>query len=407
MKPLKMIVQLFVTVGLLACCKEPVNPPKPPAAKQLEVVWKTPLIPQNATSSTLGMTPVLYGNEVIFNTEFGPNGAGETVLFLDTANGNITRTWSDLSGTIYTLEKVVLSGDYLLFGEQSDVDCLNLVSATTQWSGTVTDERPHLYEHQGYIYRGFRYDYENGQYNSCRLKRTPAGSNAWETVYDFTRTDNYRPGFIGCGFGTLPNCDEVVVWKNWSLTPGNSERTDIFAYNLTADSLIWRNTDFKEGATVQPLKIVNGVVYGLIRKGAIAIDLVTGATLWQQDFSGQQTTFPQSFAVSSDFHIHSSYVFVKGQSDELFILRKNNGTVWKVIQDSPDIYDKYTYFEGKLWGAGDGISAIDLSTGEDLLKDYKQIHDNSWRSSITIDPLRRVMYCHDGVYAYCIKIPDL
>jgi hypothetical protein len=282
-----------------------------------------------------------------------------------------------------------------------------MVTGNTQWSGNVSDERPYIYANNGYIYRGFPYGYENGQYNSSRLKRTLAGSNAWETVYDFTRTDNYRPGFIGCGFGTLPNGNEVVVWKNWSVTPGNSNRTDIFAYNLTADSLMWRNTDFNVPANVLPLKVVNGVVYGLIHASAIAIDLVSGITLWEQDFSGQNTSLPNQFYGQSDFYIQSSYVYVKGPSDEFFILRKNNGTVWKIVQDIPSIDDKYTYFEGKLWGAGDGISAIDLSTGEDLLKDYKQIHDNSWRSSITIDPLRRVMYCHDGVYAYCIKIPDL
>jgi glucose dehydrogenase len=170
---------------------------------------------------------------------------------------------------------------------------------------------------------------------------------------------------------------------------------------------MWRNTDFNVPANVLPLKVVNGVVYGLIHASAIAIDLVSGITLWEQDFSGQNTSLPNQFYGQSDFYIQSSYVYVKGPSDEFFILRKNNGTVWKIVQDIPSIDDKYTYFEGKLWGAGDGISAIDLSTGEDLLKDYQQIHDDSWRSSITIDPLRRVMYCHDGVYAYCIKIPEL
>jgi hypothetical protein len=99
-------------------------------------------------------------------------------------------------------------------------------------------------------------------------------------------------------------------------------------------------------------------------------------------------------------------VYIICQTHDFFVLRKNNGTIWKA-QQAPSIYDKYTYFEGKLWGAGDGISAIDLATGEDLLKGYQQIHNDNWYSAITIDPLRRVMYCHDGVYAYCIKIPDL
>jgi hypothetical protein len=383
---MKMIVSFSTLLVLLACCKEPATPKPPIPPKQLVVLWKTPIIPQNATSGTLGMTPVLFGSEVIFNSEYGLDGTGETVLFFDTADGSLNRTWKGLSGSIYTRETVAHSGNYLLFGEQTSVDCLNMVTGNTQWSGNVSDERPYIYANNGYIYRGFPYDYQNGQYNSCRLKRTPAGSNSWQTVYDFTRTDNYRPGFIGCGFGTLPNGDEVVVWKNWSLTPSNSERTDIFAYNLTADSLMWRNTDFKEGASVEPLKVVNGVVYGLLITRAIAVDLISGATLWQQDFSDQQTTFPLNFLTSSDFYIQGSYVYVKGQSDELFVLRKNNGTIWKVIQDSPGIYSKYTYFEGKLFAARDGIGAVDLNTGEDLLKGYEQPSSRLFYSDITIDP---------------------
>jgi outer membrane protein assembly factor BamB len=156
---------------------------------------------------------------------------------------------------------------------------------------------------------------------------------------------------------------------------------------------------------VQPLKVVDGVVYGLITKSAFAINLNTGATLWRQDFSSQNNNL-LDFSVRSDFHVEGSYVYIICQTHDFFVLRKNNGTIWKA-QQAPSIYDKYTYFEGKLWGAGDGISAIDLATGEDLLKGYQQIHNDNWYSAITIDPLRRVMYCHDGVYAYCIKIPDL
>jgi hypothetical protein len=53
-----------------------------------------------------------------------------------------------------------------------------------------------------------------------------------------------------------------------------------------------------------------------------------------------------------------------------------------------------------------GISIINIASGENLLADYDQSMFESWNSGITIDPDRRVFYCHDGEYAYCIKIPD-
>jgi hypothetical protein len=52
-------------------------------SKQLEVIWKTLLVPEeNTTFRTIAMTPVLYNDEVIFNTDYTINGIEAPVLFL-------------------------------------------------------------------------------------------------------------------------------------------------------------------------------------------------------------------------------------------------------------------------------------------------------------------------------------
>jgi hypothetical protein len=113
--------------------------------------------------------------------------------------------------------------------------------------------------------------------------RTAVSSLAWDTVYSFTATDDYKPSFTGYGSGTLANGDEVVVWKSWSTKINTTEeRADVFAYNLTADSLMWRVSGFMEGAMTVPLQVQDGVVYGTLEHSAIAIDLATGNMLWQQ-----------------------------------------------------------------------------------------------------------------------------
>jgi hypothetical protein len=391
-------------------CKKEVEPQPPTPPKQLEVVWKTRTVPEFNGNTTNSLTPFLYGNEVVFSSWFNKKrGVGDRVIFLDTANGKLNRSWGDLSSTGYSEESVVHWGDYLLFGDQRRVECLNLLTGSTAWKGSVASTWTTIYVHNGFAYRGFPYDYQNGEYNSCRLKRTPVDANAWQTVYDFTRTDNFHPGFVGCGFGNLPNGDEVVVWKNWSFTASNSNRVDIFAYNLTADSLMWRNTDFRKYGSVSALKVVGDAVYGSLSQNMFAVDLASGKTLWQQDFSGQKLSLPISDPL---FHVQGSYVIVKGPSDELIYVRKNYGTIWKVVYNVPQISEGYSYFENKLFGIGGSISIIDIATGVNLLKGYDQsnVTTHSWHhanSRITIDPIRRVFYCHDGVYAYCIKIPDL
>jgi hypothetical protein len=402
----KMLAYTILAAVALACCKEPSPPQTPAGVKRLEVVWKTLLVPtENSSLRTLAMTPVLYDDEVVFNTDYSINGINAPVLFLDTADGSIKRTWNDLSAETYTRSTVVRSNDFLIFGDLTEVDCLNMASATTQWKSGVPLLFPKLMAANGNVYRGLPFNPIGNQYNSCALMRTAVSSLAWDTVYSFTATDDYKPSFTGYGSGTLANGDEVVVWKNWSTKINTTEeRADVFAYNLTADSLMWRVSGFMEGAMTVPLQVQDGVVYGTLEHSAIAIDLATGNMLWQRDLKAVNSLI--LFAVLP-FHLDGNFMLVQSRSvNTLFYINKNTGSIARQV-DVPSRYDRFAYFEGNLYGAGSKISIINIASGENLLADYDQSMFESWNSGITIDPDRRVFYCHDGEYAYCIKIPDL
>jgi outer membrane protein assembly factor BamB len=405
MQGYKMILFSIALGFILACCKEQSTPNPPAVPDQLAILWKMPITPPEASSISLSMTPILYGDEVIFNTDYTLNGVHAPVLFLDTADGSVKRTWSGLSGDAYTSSTVVETNGYLVFGELTKVDCLNMASATTQWKSTVPLLFPRLMAKNGYVYRGFPFNPIGNQYNSCALMRTAVSSLAWDTVYSFTATDDYKPSFTGYGSGTLANGDEVVVWKSWSRKLNTQQhRAEIFAYNLTADSLMWRNSEFLDHANTIPLQVENGVVYGLIRTSAFAIDLATGNTLWRRDFNSINGDV--QFA-ALPFHLDGNYMLVQSQNvDKLYYLNKITGKLIREI-DVPYRYDRFAYFEGKLFGAGIGLGIIDIASGENLADKYDQSVFRRWWSGITIDPDRRVFYCHDGYHAYCIKIPDL
>jgi hypothetical protein len=179
MPRIKMIVYSILASLMLACCKEPTNTTPPPARKQLEVKWKTLLVPSaNSTLRTIAMTPILYNGEVIFNSEYTLNGIEAPVVFLDTADGTIRRTWNDHSGGPYNRNTVAFSGIHLIFGEQRKVDCLNLLSASTAWKSSVNISYPMLHEHKGYLYRAIEFNPIGNQYNSCALMRTAVSSLA-------------------------------------------------------------------------------------------------------------------------------------------------------------------------------------------------------------------------------------
>jgi outer membrane protein assembly factor BamB len=344
----KMLAYTILAVVALACCKEPSPPQTPAGVKRLEVVWKTLLVPtENSSLRTLAMTPILYNGEVIFNSEYTLNGIEAPVVFLDTADGTIRRTWNDHSGGPYNRNTVAFSGIHLIFGEQRKVDCLNLLSASTAWKSSVNISYPMLHEHKGYLYRAIEFNPIGNQYNSCALMRTSVSTLAWDTVYSFTATDDYKPSFTGYGSGTLANGDEVVVWKNWSTKINTTEeRADVFAYNLTADSLMWRVSGFMEGAMTVPLQVQDGVVYGTLEHSAIAIDLATGNMLWQRDLKAVNSLI--LFAVLP-FHLDGNFMLVQSRSvNTLFYINKNTGSIARQV-DVPSRYDRYAYFEGKLY----------------------------------------------------------
>ncbi|WP_170266443.1 outer membrane protein assembly factor BamB family protein [Phaeocystidibacter luteus] len=353
------------------------------------------------------MNPVLYDTVVVFNTDYELNGYNSPVMFMDAADGTIIDYWSDHSDGpfAYSHESMAYEGQYLFLSGQRSVDCINIQTRQTQWHGPVADNGPFIYTSNGYLYRGIEYNGQNPNNHSAAVMRTPLNQMAWDTVYAFDRTDNYKPGFNSMGFGTLANDDEVVVWKNRSFT-GSSDRTDIFAYNLTADTLLWRNIDFVESSGIIPLKVDNGVVYGLLQYNAIAIDLASGNTIWSQNFNSVNPTLPMQFS-GGDLHIDGDKILVKSASDELVALNTSDGKITWIVQDHPFGFDdRFTYFEGKLFYCAHQLVIADVLTGRQLIEESQVEHLGDVRSRVVIDPIRRVMYMHNGEEALCVRIPD-
>jgi outer membrane protein assembly factor BamB len=234
------------------------------------------------------------------------------------------------------------------------------------------------------------------------------GGENWETVYSFTSSDRFVPAFSSMGFGQNNNGDKILVWKNRSYTTGNKDRTDIFAYNLDADSLLWRNTDFEIFGGILPLQVENNRVYGIVKRTVFCLDLSTGDSIWTNDFKGIVDNPILSTFDQGAMYLSSQHIIIKGRSSYLVMLEKSNGKLFKVDNDLPDgINDRFTYFEGKLFLASSKLTIVDVQSGE-ILNDPNIMSDlfRMIESKIAIDPDRRVMYFHNGRVLFCVKIPD-
>jgi hypothetical protein len=403
---------LFLITGTLALlastgCKKWAESKLPASPKFLEVVWKTPVVDTTAGVETRGITPIIYEDMVIFSTDYTLNGKNHPIMLINAKNGIIENYWMDHKRES-SESNPVLSDNFLIFGNKSKINCLNLTSTATQWKSNITNSSTdELYASNGYVYRCVSFKQGATSVNTSAILRSPASVEVWDTVFSFAHADNYSHRFLGCAFGNLPNGDDVIVWKNEVNASSYMYNTEVFAYNLLADSLLWRNRDFEGRSEELPLKIVDGVVYSLIHNKAIALDLANGSTRWSCAIPGNQ-----SFSWGCDFHIEGDNVLVKDPDDKLYYINKSYGYINRMVQGLPSLTGKYVYFEGKLIGTGDRLAIIDIDTGQDLLKDYSLIHPvkdwfRIWFTGISVDPVRRVMYASDGIYAYCIKIPDL
>ncbi len=400
------ILNSFFLVGIFftSCCDRD-EPPKPQSKPAYEILWQQPIVPDPELYFSLSINPFLYKGMVIVSSEYTMEGVESPLMFLDSADGHIVDLWSDfIDGAVpYINESASSEGEFLVLNTQRSVDCVNLETRSRQWASLISRNHPYNYIYKGYVYTTIQYNGDDG----AAVLRSPLDHEDWQTVYPFTRTDEYVPFFSALGFGETEDGHDIVVWKNRS-SYTNKNQTDIFAYDLTADSLLWRNRDFNVFGGILPLQVDNQRVYGAVERRVFCLDLMTGDSIWTNDFSGiiakpRFSNFDQGMMYLSDYK-----VYLKGGGPELVILHKSDGSLFRTNDELPDgIEDRVTYFEGKLFMSTQELVIVDLLTG-DLLNDPNAMlrtFGNIY-SKIVIDPDRRVMYFHNGRTLFCVKIPE-
>ena len=393
---------LFIIFVFISCAKKQAVSSEILNSKELEIIWKKSLRSSSGQGS-LSMSPVLYKDMLVINTEHNLDGHNAPVLFLDTSDGTIIDYWSDyIDGNGFYVRETSASEDkYLILCTFTSIDCINIETAKTQWQSVHQNIGPLIYIHDSYVYAGITKN--NG--NAAAIIRSPLDHQEWDTVYNYSQSDNFKPNFDAIGFGESLNSDEIVVWKNRSYT-GSTERTDIFAYNISADSLLWRNNDLNNSSGVLPLQIDNEVVFGVVYKKVFALSLKDGNMLWERNFNDLVDDPTITNFDNGAMYVDENLLILKGDSDEMIFLNKNDGTLTEVVSGLSEVMrSRFTYFQGKLFFSSGDLMAISLSTKESLINSKLSKNFEIIRSEIVIAPLRRVFYFHDGYYVYCVKIP--
>ncbi len=407
---MKQIGFLLCIMSAFLCCAPSIEEIKAHRRERLDILWRTSTLKDKNHEGSISMQPRVFQDFVIINSEHAYDGYDAPVLFLESDSGNVINYWSDYSvgPVIYAGEAAVQYEEFLFLGSQGSVDCVNILTSDTQWKSILPENAPSLFAHNGYLYRGVELDGQNPFNNSAGIIRTPVSTGDWEYVYRFTKTDQRTPSFSSFGFGQLPNGNEVIVWKNRSYVPGNNSmyRTDVFAYDLSRDSLLWKNMEMDQFSGIIPLKVQDNRVFGLNLYSAFAIDLSTGELLWENDLRTVNSELPIDY-VEGDFYLTDQTMVIKGVNEEIISLSQNSGQIHWISDNHPrGVVGEFTEFEGNLYIASDFLDIVDPLTGNSLIERDQVNHLDHISSGITIDPIRRVMYFTTYDEILCVKIPD-
>ncbi len=393
---------LLANCLLNSCCPEQAvsQPTEPP----YEILWRAPIVNDPYTEYSLSSNPAFYGSTVAITTEYTIQGVEEPLMFFDTTSGELSDMWTDyIQGTAgHQYESSSFQDEYLVLSTQRSMDCINLATKSRQWASRIPGNNAVHYIHGSYVYTSTA----NPSTKQPLIMRSPIDSENWDTVYSFTSSNNIKPSFKSLGFGENSNGDEIVVWKNISYGSGDNQ-TDIFAYNLSQDTLMWVNTDFDVFAGVNSLKVDNNRVFGLVQEKAFCLDLSNGETIWTNDFQGVVADPRLAIFDQGIFHLSKDHVILKANGNELVMLQRGNGQLLKVNDKLPHSFQRSSYFEGKLFFSCGELVILDELTGEILNNpDITERLFGRIESKIVIDPDRRVMYFHNGYELLCVKIPE-
>lgn len=418
-------ILILSLVGFSGCCKDPI-PPNPPCAEpcdtamvsNLEIVWQVPLRPD--TSEGASRFPIVDGDQIIFSHQFASG--GEQFYALDALTGQQRWHWSDnKTGSITSQQYGLHSTGTHLIASMGSSYFIDRGTGNTNW--WIYIDGLYCASVQSTIIGN--YFYQNlgicqAAYDTVALvRRTPLNVEmTWDTLF-ITRpaqNDGYYSNFQPAALWIHPSGDSILIMKNRMITAFFPliDRADLWAWNLSADTLLWRVEDFsKTGHTrIGPPTIYQDRAY--LYSGGSEIhcyDLNNGQAIWIQHIPQVSGGFNTAQPLIAD-----GVLFVKSTDWNAYGLNPETGSImWQRVGDVGTCESLLAYHDGKVYYTGFDLHpgelyALDIHTGKTVWAEpspaKKKYPDASFvYNGVAIDPVRKVLYTSDSYYAYCIKLP--
>jgi outer membrane protein assembly factor BamB len=342
------------------------------------------------------------------------NANTNTVLKMaDVETGEILWVWENNvaeGGEVltYTSASSYTKDNVFAVSAGGDVMVIDMNTGLTLWGTDVLWAESQLSGFGDRIFQGVRSSATNCDY--AYLRSSPTTSENWDTVMVFSKEENggYAPS-IPTVAGNVNDAGDTIIYvqnRQWDFS-GSDGKVDLYAFNMSADSIVWVKQDFcpTGNSCIQPPLIYDGKIFFRGDWTVYCFDELTGDLLWQHEF-GQNG---DEHLLLGNSIIAGNMLIVKTSGDYLYAFDPDNGDViWVNSHSGYSPSDMIYYHDAVYYSAGsEEVHVVSILDGEEI-KTIKSpgMHpfNGSFKTAVDIDPGLRYLYVCDSYFLYCIKI---
>ncbi len=417
MKMTAYILQCLIL--LLYGCKGEELPTEYPVAKEvtpIPLLWQIPL--NEDTIFRYSIPAEYFNNGILFSEQNNASNLPMHFRYINSETGELI--WETNSAFEVDCDNpayIFGTGSYVYHNYyatlcNSDPRVVDLSSGTTLWHYECPKGRmPNISHFKNILFcvqlTGFN------PYYSGSIVKTEINSGVWDTIFTIDTVDEFSVGLYPPVAEINANNDTLIYFQNrqYRVLPYVG-KIDLYGYNITADSLIWKVEDIdpQGNSSVFPPYIYEDKLYF---KGAFTmfcLDTKTGNILWEKQFTG----FGEDL-LYGNIIIEDNKLIVKTSYESIYALDPNTGNVIWENEKSGATPTDMVYSEGVIYygSSGDGkLHAIDINDGKQLWEMESpnrnaDISSNAiFNRPVAIDPILNRLYTSDGYYFICFQLKN-